>query len=251
MRTILVTGGTGTLGRPATAKLRAAGHDVRVLSRRRGPGLTTGDLTTGTGLQEAFNGVGTVLHLATSQGRADVAQAQNLVEALRPSGVEHLIVISIVGVDRIPLPYYRYKLEMERLVEQSAIPYSLLRATQFHDLVDRVFSAQRFLPFLLAPSMRLQPIAVEDVATRLAELAAAQPAGRVADIGGPEQHSVRDLAAFWKQAAGSRRPIVPIRLPGKAFRAFADGLAMTGDTRYGQKTFADYLTDRFKAGAKG
>ncbi|MEV6414153.1 SDR family oxidoreductase [Kribbella sp. NPDC051718] len=243
MRTILVTGGTGTLGRPTTARLRAAGHDVRVLSRRPGPGRTVGDLTKGTGLREALDGVDTVLHLATSQSRADVAQTQNLLEALRPSGIEHLIVISIVGVDRIPLAYYRAKLELERLVEQSSIPYSLLRATQFHDLVDRVFTAQRFLPFLLAPSMRLQPIAIEDVATRLTELAGAQPTGRVADIGGPEQHSVGDLARLWRHAAGSRRPIVPLRLPGKAFRAFARGDAMTGDQTYGRKTFADYLAD--------
>ncbi|WP_328323238.1 NAD(P)H-binding protein [Kribbella sp. NBC_00382] len=245
MRTILVTGGTGTLGRPTTASLRAAGHDVRVLSRSSGPGLTTDDLTKATGLREALNGVDTVLHLSTSQRRADVAQAQNLLEALRPSGVEHLIVVSIVGVDRIPLPYYRYKLEMERLVDRSSIPYSLLRATQFHDLVDKVFTAQRFLPLLLAPSIDLQPIAVDDVATRLTELADAQPAGRVPDIGGPEQRSVPDLARLWKQAAGSHRPVASIRLPGKAFRAFATGAAMTGDTKYGQKTFTNYLTDRF------
>jgi uncharacterized protein YbjT (DUF2867 family) len=247
MRTILVTGGTGNLGRPTTARLRTAGHDVRVLSRRRGPGLTTGDLTEGTGLREALNGVGTVLHLATSRGRADAAQTRNLIEALRPSGVEHLIVISIVGIDRIPLAYYRSKLETEQLVEQSGLAYSVLRATQFHNLVDEVLTAQRFLPLLLAPSIKLQPIAVDDVAIRLTELAAGPPAGRVPDIGGPEQRSVRDLARYWQQAAGSRRPIVPVRLPGKAFGAFAAGAAMTGDTTYGQKTFAEYLADRFTA----
>lgn len=245
MRTILVTGGTGNLGRPTTARLQGAGHDVRVLSRRSGPNLTTGDLTKGTGLREALNGVDTVVHLATSRGSADAAQTRNLIEALRPSGVEHLIVISIVGIDQIPLAYYRSKLETERVVEQSGLPYSLVRATQFHNLVDQVFTAQRFLPVLLAPSIKLQPIAVDDVATRLTELAAGQPTGRVPDIGGPEQRSVRDLARIWKQAAGSHRPVVPIRLPGKAFRAFAAGAAMTGDTTYGQKTFADYLTDRF------
>jgi uncharacterized protein YbjT (DUF2867 family) len=245
MRTILVTGGTGNLGRPTTTRLRAAGHDVRVLSRRRGPGLTTGDLTKATGLREALNGVDTVLHLATSRGRADAAQTRNLVEAMRPSGVEHLIVISIVGIDQIPLPYYRSKLETERLVEQSGLPYSVLRATQFHNLIDEVLTAQRLLPVLLAPAVELQPIAVEDVATRLTELAAAPPAGRVPDIGGPEQHSVPDFARAWRRAAGSHRPIAPIRLPGKAFRAFANGAAMTGGTTYGQKTFADYLTDRF------
>ncbi|MFI5707713.1 SDR family oxidoreductase [Kribbella sp. NPDC051620] len=249
MRTILVTGGTGNLGRPTTARLREAGHDVRVLSRRSGPGLTTGDLTKGTGLREALNGVDTVLHLATSRGTADADQTRSLVEALRPSGVEHLIVISIVGIDQIPLAYYRSKLETERLVEQSGLPYSVLRATQFHNLVDEVFTAQRFLPLLLAPSIRLQPIAVDDVATRLTELAAAPPAGRVPDIGGPEQRSVPDLARLWKQAAGSHRPITPIRLPGRAFGAFAAGAAMTGDTTYGQQTFADYLTARFSAEA--
>lgn len=244
MRTILVTGGTGHLGRPTVQSLRAAGHDVRVLSRKRGPGLTTGDLTKGTGLREALNGVDTVLHLATSQGRADVTQTKHLVDSLRPSGVEHLIVISIVGIDRIPLPYYRYKLATERLVTESSIPYSVLRATQFHDLVDRVFSAQRFSPVLIVPSVRLQPIAVEDVATRLTELAAGQPAGRVPDIGGPQQQSVRDLARAWSQAAGSRRPIAPIRLPGKTFRAFADGAAMTSNPPYGRQTFADFLAGR-------
>ncbi|NEA32742.1 NAD(P)H-binding protein [Streptomyces sp. SID13031] len=247
MRTILVTGGTGTLGRPTTARLRAAGHDVRVLSRRRGPGLTTGDLTKGIGLREALNGVDTVLHLATSLGRADVTQTQHLIESLRPSGVEHLIVISIVGIDQIPMPYYRAKLETERLVQESAIPYSLLRATQFHHLIDQVLTAQRFLPLLLTPSVRLQSIAVEDVATRLTELAAAHPAGRVPDIGGPEQRPLVDFARAWKQAAGSHRPIVPVRLPGKAFRAFARGAALTDGTPYGQKTFADFLA----AGVEG
>ncbi|MEV8371702.1 NAD(P)H-binding protein [Kribbella sp. NPDC056861] len=243
MRTILVTGGTGTLGRPTVAQLRAAGHDVRVLSRRRGPGLTTGDLTKGTGLREAVSGVDTVLHLATSLGRADVTQTQHLIDSLRPSGVEHLILISIVGIDRIPLPYYRHKLESERLVTNSSIPYSVLRATQFHNLVDQVLTAQRFLPLLLAPAVRLQPIAVDEVASRLTELAAAPPAGRVEDIGGPEQQSVPDLARLWRQAAGSRRPVVPLRLPGKAFRAYADGAALTSGAAYGQKTFTEYLAE--------
>ena len=247
MRTILVTGGTGTLGRPTVARLRSAGHDVRVLSRRRGPGLITGDLTTGSGLTEAVTGVDAVVHLATSTGRADVTQTQHLVDSLRSSSVEHLILISIVGIDQIPMPYYRYKLESERLVSQSSIPYSVLRATQFHNLVDQVLTSQRFLPLLLAPAVQLQPIAVEDVADRLTELAGAPAAGRVPDIGGPEQRSLPDLARSWKRAADSRRPIAPIGLPGKAFRAFASGAALSDGTPYGQKTFDGFLADRFPA----
>jgi uncharacterized protein YbjT (DUF2867 family) len=246
MRTILVTGGTGTLGRPTVARLRSAGHDVRVLSRRRGPGLITGDLTRGSGLTEAVNGADTVVHLATSLGRADVTQTQHLVESLRSSAVEHLILISIVGIDQIPLPYYRYKVESERLVSQSSIPHSVLRATQFHNLIDQILTAQRFLPLLLAPSVQLQPIAVEDVADRLTELVAASPAGRVPDIGGPQQRSMPDLARSWRRSAGSRRPIASIRLPGKAFRAFASGAALSDGTPYGQRAFDEFVADRFK-----
>lgn len=245
MRTILVTGGTGTLGRPTVAALRAAGHDVRVLSRRSGPGLTTGDLTRNTGLREAVNGVDTVLHLATSLGRADLTQTQHLLDAVRPSGVEHLILMSIVGIDQIPLPYYRHKLEQERLVEQSTIPYSVLRATQFHNLIDQLLTAQRFLPALLVPAIELQPIAVEDVATRLTALATTPPAGRVPDIGGPQQHALPALAQLWKQAANSHRPVLPLHLPGKTFRAYTHGAALAETPPFGEKTFTDYLNHRF------
>jgi uncharacterized protein YbjT (DUF2867 family) len=250
MRTILVTGGTGTLGRPTVTALRAAGHDVRVLSRRSGPGLTTGDLTKGTGLREAVNGVDTVIHLATSLGRADITQTHHLIDALRPSGVEHLIAVSIVGIDRIPLPYYRHKLEVERLVEQSSIPYSVLRATQFHNLIDQLLTAQRFLPALLAPAVKLQPIAVEDVATRLTALATTPPTGRAPDIGGPEQTTLPALAHLWKQAANSHRPVLPIHLPGKTFHAYTTGAAIPETPPFGHKTFTTYLNHRFPSEAR-
>jgi uncharacterized protein YbjT (DUF2867 family) len=101
MTPVLVTGATGTLGVPTVSLLRAAGHEVRALSRRTGPGLVTGDLVTGAGLRAAVDGVRTVLHLAT--GRKDVVAAQNLVAAAGAVGVAHLVVISIVGVFRIRL----------------------------------------------------------------------------------------------------------------------------------------------------
>src|SRR5439155_13746570 len=108
----------------------------------------------------------------------------------------------------IPLPYYRYKLEAERLVAESGVPYTVLRATQFHNLVDQVLSAQRFLPAVLAPAIPLQPIAVEEVAARLVELAEQPPVnGRVPDIGGPERRSVVELARMWKQARSMHRPV--------------------------------------------
>lgn len=240
MTSILVTGGTGTLGRPTVARLRTLDHQVRVLSRKPGPDRVVGDLTTGDGLSAALDGADVVVHLATSSGRKDVEQTRNLLSAA--SGVRHLIVMSIAGIDRIPLPYYRYKLEAERLIAGSGVPYTVLRATQFHNLVDRILSTQRFLPAVLAPAVPLQPIAVEEVAVRLAELAEQEPLnGRAADIGGPERRSVVELARLWKQARSARRAVLPVRVPGKAFGAFAAGQATVDGPAYGTITFAEYL----------
>ena len=240
MNSILVTGGTGHLGRPTVSQLRAAGHQVRVLSRKHGPDRVVADLTTGTGLEAAVEGAAVIVHLATSLGRQDAQQTRRLVEAA--AGVRHLVVMSIAGIDRIPLSYYKTKLEVEHVIEQSGVPYTIQRATQFHDLIDRVFSAQRYLPVVVAPTISLQPIAVEDVAARLTELVGQPPVkGRAPDIGGPERRTVRDLARIWKQAKGSRRPIVPLRLGGKVFRAFANGDAMVDGPTYGRITFAEHL----------
>jgi uncharacterized protein YbjT (DUF2867 family) len=237
MGNILVTGGTGTLGRPTVDHLRAAGHDVRVLSRRSGPGLLTGDLTTGRGIASAVDGVDTIVHLATGLGRRDVRQTRNLLQVTPPT--THVVVMSIVGIDRIPMPYYRSKIEVERLVAESGTPYSILRSTQFHDLLDRIFGVK--LPILLAPSITLQPIAVEDVAVRLTELVAEPVNGRAPDIGGPERRPLTELARAWRAARSSRRPVVGVRVPGKVFRAFASGAALVDGPSYGRTTFEEYV----------
>jgi len=188
MTTTLVTGATGRLGTPTVDRLRAAGHDVRALSRRGGAGLTTGDLRTGAGIPEAVAGVDTVLHLATGpRGRGDVELTRTLLAAATTARVRHLVLISIVGIDDVPLPYYRDKVVVERLVRESGLPYTILRATQFHSLVEGLFAVQRRLPVVLAPAIPLQPIAVEEVADRLVELACGAPAGRGPDKGGPDR----------------------------------------------------------------
>jgi uncharacterized protein YbjT (DUF2867 family) len=236
MKTILVTGGTGSLGRPTVEHLRAAGHTVRVLSRRTGPGLRTGDLTTGDGISAAVDGVDMIVHLATGLGRRDVQQTRNLLDAA--PATTHVVYMSIAGIDRIPLSYYRYKLEAERLVESRAA-YTILRATQFHNLLDRVFGLK--VPAIFAPAASLQPIAVEDVAVRLTELVAEPVSGRAADIGGPETRPLPEFARAWKAARGSRRPVVPVRVPGKVLRAFRDGAALVDGPPYGMITFGEYL----------
>ena len=238
--TILVTGGTGVLGTPTVALLQKAGHDVRVLSRTAGHGRIVGDLTTGTGLTPAVTGVDTVLHLATSAGSKDPRQTQNLVDAAKAARVSHFIYISIVGVDDIPYPYYRAKRESERVIEESGIPFTILRATQFHSFIALFIHLQRRLPFILSLDVPDQPIAAEEVAARLAELASREPAGRVADIGGPEQFALREAISTWQAAAGTHKPVWTLHLVGKTIRTFKEGRHMTALPGFGRETFGEY-----------
>jgi len=246
MTTILVTGGTAQLGRPTVASLRAAGHRVRVLSRGHAAGVLSGDLLTGRGLGRALSGVETVVHLASTGSVRDVAATRLLSTFARTAGVEHLVFISIVGVADIPLPYYLGKLEAEQVVVDSEIPYSILRATQFHSFVDGLFRAQRrVLPVTLVPQFSLQPIAVEEVAERVVELATADPSGRVPDIGGPQVLTGRELALRWKDATGSHRPLAPLRVPGRAVAAFGAGHNLVPGPPFGRVTFDEYLVARY------
>ena len=238
--TILVTGGTGTLGRPTVELLRAAGHDVRILSRTAGQGRAVGDVTTGEGLTAAFAGIDTVLHLATSTGSKDPLQTQNVVDASRAAGVTHLIYISIVGVDVVPYSYYRAKLASEKVIEESGIPFTILRASQFHAFLRLFIDLQKKMPMIVAIDAPDQPIAVEEVAARLAELVEGGPSGHVADIAGPEQLQLKDAIATWQRHAGTRKPVWTMPLFGKTIRAFREGHHMTGLPGYGTETFETY-----------
>lgn len=243
----LVTGATGQLGRPTAAALRADGHDVRGLTSSGREGTAAADLVTGEGVDTALEGIDTVVHLATANGRRDLEMARTLARAARRSGVGHLVLVSIVGVDRIPLPFYRDRLRIEEIVAGSGVPSTVQRATQFHSLVAGLFAAQRFVPAVVAPAWRFQPVAAEEVAVRLAELAVGEPRGRVPDIGGPEQRDLRDLHAAWKRASGDRRPLLPVRLPGKLFAAYEGGAALVRGEPFGRRVFEDYLRERYGA----
>jgi uncharacterized protein YbjT (DUF2867 family) len=239
MSTILVTGGTGGLGRPTVAQLVAAGHEVRVLSRKPGTGRLVGDLSSGAGLSAALEGVATVLHLATNR-RKDAPATARLLDASRAARVKHMVFISIVGVDDIPYFYYRDKVVCEGLVEGSGIPFTILRATQFHDFVADFLRPQRRLPFLVSLDIPDQPIAVEEVAARLVELASGEPAGRVEDIGGPEVRPLREFIDDWQRAFGTTKKVRTLGLGGKTIRAFQAGHHTTPLPGYGRETFAEF-----------
>jgi uncharacterized protein YbjT (DUF2867 family) len=247
---ILVTGATGTLGRQLVGEATAAGHRVRALSRRSHVGYTgvhwsQGDLLSGDGVDAAVDGIEVIGHCATQATRdKDVASTANLIAAARRTGVAHIVYVSIVGIDQIPLPYYQTKLRVERALEACGVGHTILRATQFHDLIKMSFSIQRFSPVLWTlRGVQFQPIDTHDVATRLVELIAAEPAGRVADIGGPVVLSHAELARMYLAARGGRRPVVEVPVPGRIVAGYRAGANLVPDNPVGTISFADYLTE--------
>jgi uncharacterized protein YbjT (DUF2867 family) len=257
---ILVTGGTGTLGRLVVPLLRDAGRSVRVLSRHghdAGDGVefVTGDLTTGEGSEAAVQGVETILHLAgTAKGDDD--KARTLVRAAGRAGAPHLVYISVVGADRVPVisgvdramfGYFGSKRAAELVVSESGLPWTTLRATQFHDLSLTVSEQMAKMPVILVGAgFRFQPVDAGEVATRLVELALGEPAGLVPDIGGPRVYGMDELVRAYLRAAHRRRPILPVRLPGNAARALRAGANLAPDRAVGRRTWEDFLADRLR-----
>jgi uncharacterized protein YbjT (DUF2867 family) len=255
---ILVTGGTGTLGRLVVARLRDAGCDVRVLSRRSREAedsieFVTGDLATGEGIQPAVEGAGTIVHCAGSN-KGDEDKARNLVRAASRAGATHLVYISVVGADRIPMVsrvdramfgYFGSKLAAERVVADSGLPFTTLRATQFHDLILTVAQQMAKLPVVPVPAgFRIQPVDADEVAARLVELTLGEPAGRVPDMGGPRVYGAADMFRGYLRASHRRRPIVPVWLPGKAARVFRAGANLAPEQAVGRRTWEEFLAER-------
>ncbi|MFF0633609.1 SDR family oxidoreductase [Nocardia sp. NPDC004151] len=254
-KTVLVTGGTGTLGSLVTPLLRQAGLGVRVLSRsaheaKDGIEFAAGDLETGAGIAEAVAGVDTVLHLAgTTKGDGDKTRV--LVDAINAAGAfPHLVFISVVGAERVPVEsaidrqvmgYMASKRDAELVVENSGLPWTTLRATQFHDLLFTMVSAMGKMPVVPAFDFRFQPIETGEVATRLVELVQGEPAGLVAEIGGPRTYTMKELERSYLAATGRRRPVFTVKAPGKAARVYAKGANLTPEHAVGQRTWEDFL----------
>jgi uncharacterized protein YbjT (DUF2867 family) len=259
---ILLTGGTGTLGRAVASRLRDAGRDIRVLSRHRhasddGVEFVTGDLATGEGVEAAVTGVGTIVHCAGSS-KGDEDKARNLVRAASRVGAPHLVYISVVGAERIPVVsrvdramfgYFASKLAAERVVADSGLPWTTLRASQFHDLILIVARQLAKLPVIPVPAgFRVQPVDAGEVATRLAELSLGPPSGLVPDMAGPRVYGMAELIRDYLRAVHRRRPIMPVRLGGQAARAFRAGANLAPEQAVGHRTWEDFLAERVRSG---
>jgi uncharacterized protein YbjT (DUF2867 family) len=242
---ILVTGGTGHLGRDFVKAAMAAGHGVRIASRM--PRLAdapdklewaTLDLSTGEGLRESLEGADAVVHAASDPKNTtavDVEGTRLLAEAARDAGVGHLVYVSIVGIDRIPFPYYQRKLAAERALAESGGPYSILRATQFHYFVDLLLEAAARVPLVLPlPAVfHVQSVATEDVADRLVRAITEGPRGLLQDFAGPERMTLAEAAAAWKAVRGVRKRTIPIPVPGRVGAAFRAGYNTAPDGEQG------------------
>ncbi|GAB7193498.1 NAD(P)H-binding protein [Kineococcus sp. NUM-3379] len=241
---IAVVGGTGVLGRHVVAELRERGHEAVPLSRATGV-----DAATGAGLDAALEGAEVVLDAsstATTRRPAAVgffgAVTRNLHAAGARAGVRHLVVVSIVGIDRVPLGYYAGKLEQERVALAGPLPASVLRTTQFHEFAGQVLDRTTLGPLAVVPAWPVRPVAAREVAAALADLAEGGPAGRARPLAGPEVHSLPDLARRVAAARGSRARVLGVRVPGAAGRAVAaGGLLPEGEVEVGRTTFAQWL----------
>lgn len=248
---VLVTGGTGVLGRAVVDELVRREHRVRVLSRKSSPVVPenvqafTGDIGTGLGLDAALAGVDAVVHAASdlrSFKKVDVPGTERLLEAAAKSGEPHLIYISIVGCDRIPYSYYRIKSLCELAVSESGLPWTVLRTTQFHDLMFAVAHALTRSPVVPVPrGLSDQPISVLDVAPAVVELVESGPVGRATDMGGPEVLTAEQIFRAVAEACGRKRLFVPMPAFGHTLNGFREGHHLAEEHAVGTRTFADYV----------
>ncbi|MDQ8046483.1 MAG: NmrA family NAD(P)-binding protein [Solirubrobacteraceae bacterium] len=243
---IAVLGGSGTAGTATVAELEARGHTVRVLARRTGF-----DVTDPSTFDDALAGIATLVDTLgptkTSGPEARAVLVDGLaavLDAAAHAGVKHVVSLSIVGSDRIPMPYYALKQRQEAVVRAAPLPSTILRATQFPELLDMVWSATRKAGIIPAPRGVVAPIDPRDVAVAIADAVERGPAtGELIGIRGPETLTIRDLARTWKAARGSRRPVIGVPAVGGALRTVAGGALVDESLPAATRTWAEWLAE--------
>lgn len=242
---IAVAGGSGTVGRHVVTSALGSGHHPIVLSRSEGVDLLSGD-----GLDARLEGIDAIVDVTNVNSiKRDAATtfftriAQNLQEAGERAGVRHLVLLSIIGIDRVDYGYYQAKLAQEQVAASGPLPTSILRATQFHEFAGQMLDKTSG-PVALVPTMRIQPVAAREVAQALVALADGGAVGYAPELAGPQEESLGDMARRVLRARGSHRLLVPVRLPGKVGRAMAHGEQLpTHDGPRGRVRFADWLAE--------
>ncbi|MGV8093151.1 MAG: SDR family oxidoreductase [Mangrovibacterium sp.] len=253
MKKVLITGGTGTLGREIINQLTRNDFQISVLSSKDKPELPKtvevlkGDLTDPASLPNAISEAEVILHCASNPMNpkvVDVTGTRNLIKAIKPNRLKHFIYISIVGVDQSDYPYYQAKYEVEKMIIASGLPYSILRATQFHDLVlHRLIvpaDQSNNLQIVIPANMRFQSIDIREVTGKIKELLDHGPVNSTISIGGPEIFTLEEMTQIYLNVFGKQKKI-KCNPEDQSFASFKSGINLCSDQRYGQITWEEYL----------
>jgi uncharacterized protein YbjT (DUF2867 family) len=207
---IVVIGGTGLIGSKTVVILRQGGHEVVAASPQSGVNTITGE-----GLKEVMAGAQVVIDLANSPSFEDKAvleffqtSGRNLLAAEAAAGVRHHVALSIVGTDRSDNGYFRAKVAQEKLIVASGLPYSIIRATQFMEFLGGIASSSADENIVRLPPVLFQPIAADDIAPIVAEVALAAPRNGIVEIAGPERAPFNEIVARYLKAVGDPREVV-------------------------------------------
>ncbi|MBK1837211.1 SDR family oxidoreductase [Azospirillum sp. YIM B02556] len=242
---IVVIGGTGLIGSKLVATLGANGHEVVAASPSRGVNTISGE-----GLAEVLTGAGVVVDVSNTPSFEEAVVTEffrtsgsNLAAAEAKAGVRHHVALSIVGTDRIAdLGYFRAKVEQERLIAQSGIPYTIVRATQFLEFLAGIADGHADGDTVRLPPVQFQPIAADDVAAILVETALAPPLDGIVDIAGPERDGFAEIVGRYLEAVGDRRKTASDPTARYFGGSVTDrSLVPTGPARLGRIGLKDWL----------
>ena len=255
MKKVLVTGGTGNLGRHLLSYLGKKRFQITVLSSGSNSKplpdtakIVYGDLANNIGLNEAVSDADTIVHCASdfrNFNSVDIKGTENLVHAAASASVKHIIYISIVGTDKSNFPYYQAKHKAERIIINSNIPYTILRSTQFHEFAVSILQTcirKRNGKTVTVPAgLKFQTVSIVEVAEKLAELCEATPAGLLPDFAGPEILSFEEMASSYLKFAGSDYTLLFEKDKDELFNVFRSGINLNSENKYGKETWGDYL----------
>ncbi|WP_053353399.1 SDR family oxidoreductase [Leucobacter musarum] len=234
MSIIAVAGGTGTVGTHVVEVAREQGFDVRVLSRASGVDLVSGAGLDLTGVDAVIDASGTTTTSAAKSRAFFAAASAALLAAGAAAGVRHHVALSIVGVDRAPHGYYAGKAVQETAVTAGTVPWSVLRATQFHEFAAQMIDRMRLGPWVGAPAMRSQPIAARTVAEHLVALAVGEPVGLAPDLVGPREERMAQMMRALLAHRGDGARVIELPLPGGFGRALRDGSILPSDPAHAE-----------------
>lgn len=249
---ILVTGATGNLGKHLCVLLEAAGLEYITTTRNKSMANDKQvflDLKTGEGIIEACQNKKTIFHLASGTKKAnrqtEVDSVKQFMDVAKKNGLEHFIFISIVGIEKVPVKYYKYKVEAENIIKDSGVPYTILRATQFHEFIENMLNG--FLKYkigFLPLKGKNQPVETKLVAQKLLDIYKAGPVNGTVELGGPEVLTFKEMATAWQAYTGKKKIIIPVPPMGKALSAINSGALTNGILTKGSYTWEQYLKQK-------